>query len=764
MKKNKILIFIVIVTAIVAVIRTVSAQNQVKQLKREEYGGSDREYSLVMEKDGRDCEVNLTVNPKIPDEAGLNKMFEDTYENILTKIMGGNNSLSEVTENLDFTYNTESGITIQYFLDDYSVINGFGEVNNKSLQSPEKVDISVELRYEDKYKTYKIPVVVLPKQITEEEQINTELSNRINSEDTNSDYVKLPEEIDGKKVIFYEKKKKILPYFFAMFLIIAFLIYYYKIYNPKITKEKRDKLLIADYPEIVSKLSLLMGAGMSTYNALIKITEDYKKTGKTKPAYELLYECLNRISSGITETDAYMEFGKIYNDRYRMFCNKFFYMDEQLKKIKIYMADNQYDKAENLKLDFENKLNNIISTIKRLETLLGIVGDCCTEIETRADNVKQYVTEAKDLLGDEITESFCTEMDSLKNYREILKENVCDILTFEQTLETDKAILIEMGSLVRNMSDETDYKYLMELSEGYDCDGLAINIDNFIQRKKGNNLFKSLKKLFSQGILGLVLPEGDTISGRHISQTKLPSTYITGSDKDYYKHDNNTTTLAKDIIYGEYVMDNFNSYTDKKEGTVLNYEVEYIINGEQYDAANLYETVKKIAAIRSVGNFACIMTDHEKRKQAEELAEITFGWTNVRPLIAAMKYVYLYMWSYAEGLADVKALLSGYKTGLIKTKDKWQVSYTDFLTLNLEIDEDAYKSGLSYEMYLRALLMLKDKTIKSSRTMDLVELWEKANGNKDFSIRNYIYGISGKILYTVKGLNKEYIYSFGQTY
>ena len=313
MKKNKILIFIVIVTAIVAVIRTVSAQNQVKQLKREKYGGGDREYSLVMEKDGRDCEVNLTVNPKIPDEAGLNKMFEDTYVNILTKIMGGNNSLSEVTENLDFTYNTESGITIQYFLDDYSVINGFGEVNNKSLQSPEKVDISVELRYEDKYKTYKIPVVVLPKQITEEEQINTELSNRINSEDTNSDYVKLPEEIDGKKVIFYEKKKKILPYFFAMFLIIAFLIYYYKIYNPKITKEKREKLLIADYSEIVSKLSLLMGAGMSTYNALIKITEDYKKTGKTKPAYELLSECLNRISSGITETDAYMEFGKRCN-------------------------------------------------------------------------------------------------------------------------------------------------------------------------------------------------------------------------------------------------------------------------------------------------------------------------------------------------------------------------------------------------------------------------------------------------------------------
>lgn len=38
--------------------------------------------------------------------------------------------------------------------------------------------------------------------------------------------------------------------------------------------------MIADYPEIVSKLSLLMGAGMSTYNALIKITEDYKKQVK----------------------------------------------------------------------------------------------------------------------------------------------------------------------------------------------------------------------------------------------------------------------------------------------------------------------------------------------------------------------------------------------------------------------------------------------------------------------------------------------------
>lgn len=310
MSKKKILIFIVVITAIVAVIRTVSAQNRVKQLKREGYGGGDREYSLIMEKDGRDCEVNITVNPKTPDEAELNKLFEDIYEKILTKIVGGNNSLSEVTGNLDFTYNTESGVTIQYFLDDYSVINSFGEVNNKSLQSPEAVNISVELQYGDKYKTYKIPVVVLPGQITEEEQINTELSNRINGENANSDYAELPEEIDGKKVKFYEKKKKILPYFFAMFLIIAFLIYYYKIYNPKLTKEKRDKLLITDYPEIVSKLSLLMGAGMSTYNALIKITEDYKKTGKTKPAYEELSVCLNRISAGIPETDAYVEFGQ----------------------------------------------------------------------------------------------------------------------------------------------------------------------------------------------------------------------------------------------------------------------------------------------------------------------------------------------------------------------------------------------------------------------------------------------------------------------
>ncbi len=310
MNKNKILIFIVVVTVIVAVIRTVSAQNQVKQLKREGYGGGDREYSLIMEKDGRDCEVNLTVNPKTPDEAELNKLFEDIYEKILTKIVGDNNSLSEVTDNLDFTYSTESGVTIQYFIDDYSVINSFGEVNNKSLQSPESINISVELQYGDKYKIYKIPVVVLPGQITEEEQINTELSNRINGENTNSDYAELPEEIDGKKVKFYEKKKKILPYFFAMFLIIAFLIYYYKIYNPKITKEKRDKLLITDYPEIVSKLSLLMGAGMSTYNALIKITDDYKKTGKTKPAYEELSVCLNRISAGIPETDAYVEFGQ----------------------------------------------------------------------------------------------------------------------------------------------------------------------------------------------------------------------------------------------------------------------------------------------------------------------------------------------------------------------------------------------------------------------------------------------------------------------
>ena len=67
-----------------------------------------------------------------------------------------------------------------------------------------------------------------------------------------------------------------------------------------------------DYPEIVNKLSLYMGAGMTIRNAFVKMGEDYKKNRKERRRYvyeEILITC-NELQSGRSESDAYDHFGR----------------------------------------------------------------------------------------------------------------------------------------------------------------------------------------------------------------------------------------------------------------------------------------------------------------------------------------------------------------------------------------------------------------------------------------------------------------------
>lgn len=76
--------------------------------------------------------------------------------------------------------------------------------------------------------------------------------------------------------------------------------------------EARKRELLLDYPEIVNKLALYMGAGMTIRNAFFKMGEDYKKQREQRKKYvyeEILITC-HELQGGRSETEAYERFGK----------------------------------------------------------------------------------------------------------------------------------------------------------------------------------------------------------------------------------------------------------------------------------------------------------------------------------------------------------------------------------------------------------------------------------------------------------------------
>ena len=76
----------------------------------------------------------------------------------------------------------------------------------------------------------------------------------------------------------------------------------------------RKEQLQLDYPEIVSSLALLIGAGMTVPNAWQRVAKDYRvrkqETGRKRYAYEEMLLTIYEMESGVAQTKAYERFGR----------------------------------------------------------------------------------------------------------------------------------------------------------------------------------------------------------------------------------------------------------------------------------------------------------------------------------------------------------------------------------------------------------------------------------------------------------------------
>lgn len=82
----------------------------------------------------------------------------------------------------------------------------------------------------------------------------------------------------------------------------------------KMQKQRKDQLL-SDYPELLTKMMIFLGAGMTVRTAWEQISEDYRRLRELKKrekrwVYEEMYETCCQLKRGVPEAQAYIEFGR----------------------------------------------------------------------------------------------------------------------------------------------------------------------------------------------------------------------------------------------------------------------------------------------------------------------------------------------------------------------------------------------------------------------------------------------------------------------
>jgi hypothetical protein len=90
-------------------------------------------------------------------------------------------------------------------------------------------------------------------------------------------------------------------------------------------------------------------------------------------------------------------------------------------------------------------------------------------------------------------------------------------------------------------------------------------------------------------------------------------------------------------------------------------------------------------------------------------------------------------WSYLESVQDVRTLMTGGKVPAVKTDAAWQTQLYELLTPRAAIKDRESGEGLDYSAYLQGLLLLEGSTVKTQRTMDVMEMdIRRITGNSGF--------------------------------
>lgn len=360
------------------------------------------------------------------------------------------------------------------------------------------------------------------------------------------------------------------------------------------------------------------------------------------------------------------------------------------------------------------------------------------------------------------------ELEDVKKQQEEVIKRLGDIDAMYEVLSYDYGIIEEVCSFCVDMGELNDngsniqiaqewykeYESAFELLSGYRTDSMYLDYEGMGCRESDEGILGCVYDYAMNGMLALVLPEGEKLSTKSIGNMQLADVYGERGDRSMYV-DNVGADIMNELLFNIYTGDHFDCFTDKDSHGLLDYEQEFILYGKSTDKENLACAVMAVAGVRLGGNLTYIFTDAEKKQEAHNIALAALGFTGIMAAVKALQYVIMTAWAIGETVVDMRMLLAGKSVPLIKKKGDWRLELDMLLAGKLDIGDDAEgdgekgDDGLGYSQYLSALMLFENTQDKAYRTMALVEMHMIHEGVDNFRLKNYIYGMDITITYYV---------------
>lgn len=285
------------------------------RIERNLYGDGEKNVSLVGKDENGTYEVDLLVEEKLYSDDELSKQLETFIPLLEQSLLGENELLDKVMYDLKFIDHISGFPFDVEWQTDEAYIDQDGKLIEDILDTPQLVTLMAVISCESFEVHHELSCMVYSKAVQPpQSELLLKALERIQRETRNDEFMTLPSEINQKTIQWSYKKSYTQVLFLIATPLIALIMYFGTDRDLKKQMENRKEQLQLDYPEIVSALALLIGAGMTVPNAWQRVAKDYRTkrevTGKKRYAYEEMLLTIYEMESGVAQTKAYERFGR----------------------------------------------------------------------------------------------------------------------------------------------------------------------------------------------------------------------------------------------------------------------------------------------------------------------------------------------------------------------------------------------------------------------------------------------------------------------
>ena len=204
-------------------------------------------------------------------------------------------------------------MTVRWFSSRPEILDWEGKHGENIREDGEAVTLTAIIGLQGQERNESWDILVFPEISDEKRQVEDMVEKANADTEKGSEWMQLPKTLHGEKLV-WKKVGDGMQYGVALLAFaLPVMALLHRQQKEKEHKKEEQQQMQQDYPEIVTKLQLLLSTGMNLRKSVERIAGDYvsyMRREEVRKAYEILVEVCGEMERGLGEKEAYEQLGE----------------------------------------------------------------------------------------------------------------------------------------------------------------------------------------------------------------------------------------------------------------------------------------------------------------------------------------------------------------------------------------------------------------------------------------------------------------------